>query len=32
MVLMSAVAPAPDEGSKPAIVKTTGGVCGIERM
>jgi hypothetical protein len=26
MVLMSAVIPAPDEGSKPAIVSTTGGV------
>ena len=25
MVLMSAVAPAPEEGSKPAMVKTTGG-------
>jgi hypothetical protein len=26
MVLMSAVMPAPDEGSNPAIVSTTGGV------
>ena len=29
MVLMSAVTPAPDEGSKPAMVSTTLGVSGI---
>jgi hypothetical protein len=27
--LMSAVTPAPDDGSKPAIVKTTGGLGSI---
>jgi len=32
MVLMSAVTPAPDEGSKPAIVRTTGGVGAIDEM
>jgi hypothetical protein len=29
---MSAVTPAPDEGSKPAIVKTTGGAEAIDEM
>ena len=29
MVLMSAVMPAPDEGSNPAIVSTTGGVAAM---
>jgi hypothetical protein len=32
MVLISAVMPAPDEGSKPAIVSTTGGACGIAAL
>ena len=32
MVFMSAVTPAPDDGSNPAMVKTTGGVVGMWGM
>src|SRR5512142_3161516 len=32
MVLISAVIPAPEEGSNPAIVSTTGGACGIAAL
>jgi len=32
MVLMSAVTPAPEEGSNPAMVRTTGGDWAIKAM
>jgi hypothetical protein len=32
MVLISAVTPAPDDGSRPAMVRTMGGVVGMRKL